>query len=222
MRIDPEPDEVVGEPIDVGAGPCGLAVAGGAVGDDLRRRHDRACGSREGGGDEADSRQVDPWDIQFEDGTLWVSNNIDGTVTRHNPRTGKPVATIETGESPANITLAYGSVWVGSTSGTKIFRIDPATNEVTELEAGGTEPGSVEAAAGDIWVSNRGSNTVTRLDPKTGEQLAEIPVGTNPIWLAAAEDGTLLVPNNGGNTVSRIDPATNKVGPRSRSPTGRR
>jgi YVTN family beta-propeller protein len=38
-----------------------------------------------------------------------------------------------------------------------------------------------------------------------------VPVGANPTWLAAAEDGTLLVPNNGADTVSRIDPATNKV-----------
>jgi len=82
---------------------------------------------------------------------------------------------------------------------------------MTAIEAGGTAPSSLEPAAGDIWVSNRDSNTVTRLDREIGEQLAEIPVGAKPVWLAAAEDGTLLVPNNHDNTVSRIDSATNKV-----------
>lgn len=45
-------------------------------------------------------------------GSVWVANSGDGAVTRINPDTGKPIATLPVGGSPQALTLADGQVWV--------------------------------------------------------------------------------------------------------------
>jgi len=66
----------------------------------------------------------------------------------------------------------------------------------------------VAAGLGAIWVSHPGQDVVTRIDPGTNRVAgAPIPVGQNPIGLAASKDA-LWVTNFRDDTVSRIDPAT--------------
>ena len=43
---------------------------------------------------------------------MWVANSDDGTVTRINPATDLPEATIPVGGSPQAITIANGKAWV--------------------------------------------------------------------------------------------------------------
>ena len=51
-----------------------------------------------------------PSAIAVGEGAVWVANNLDGTVSRVDPKSG-PVATITLGAPPAGIVAAYGSVW---------------------------------------------------------------------------------------------------------------
>lgn len=55
-------------------------------------------------------------------------------------------------------------------------------------------------------------NTVIPIDPSTGATQTPIPVGNNPVLLAASSDGTYLyVANGGDSTLQRINLATNLV-----------
>ena len=53
-----------------------------------------------------------PTAVAFGAGSVWVANGGDGTVTRINPATNLPEATIPVGGSPQAITIANGKAWV--------------------------------------------------------------------------------------------------------------
>jgi virginiamycin B lyase len=54
------------------------------------------------------------------------------------------------------------------------------------------------------------NNLVTRVDPRTNRQVATIPVGPGPRFLAV-DEGAVWMLNQGDGSVSRIDPRTNRV-----------
>ena len=45
-------------------------------------------------------------------GAVWVANADDGTVTRVDPNTHRPTATISVGHRPEGIAIAGDKVWV--------------------------------------------------------------------------------------------------------------
>jgi YVTN family beta-propeller protein len=45
-------------------------------------------------------------------GSVWVTNEFDGTVSRIDPRTNLIVATIPVGGSPHDVVVSGGSVWL--------------------------------------------------------------------------------------------------------------
>ena len=53
-----------------------------------------------------------PTGIAFGDGSVWVANSLDGTVSRIDPRTSAVTATIAVGERPDAIAVGPGAVWV--------------------------------------------------------------------------------------------------------------
>ena len=60
--------------------------------------------------------------------------------------------------------------------------------------------------------STSSPNTVIPIDPSTGAAQTPIPVGNNPVLLAASSDGSyLFVANGGDSTVQRINLATSRV-----------
>jgi Abnormal spindle-like microcephaly-assoc'd, ASPM-SPD-2-Hydin len=63
-----------------------------------------------------------------------------------------------------------------------------------------------------LSTSTSNPNTVIPIDPTTGATQTPIPVGNNPVLLAASSDGSyLFVANSGDSTVQRINLATNRV-----------
>ncbi len=62
-----------------------------------------------------------------------------------------------------------------------------------------------------IYVANSGSNTVSVIDVATDTIIATIPVGIQPMGVAATLDGKKVYVTNLGNTVSVIDTATYNV-----------
>jgi YVTN family beta-propeller protein len=95
----------------------------------------------------------------FGYGSLWVgqwgacpSGDID-VVLRMDPRTGRVLDTIHTGEQAPIATVGDGAVWAGGGDDGKIKRIDPTTLHVaawTKLPVGG-EMDEFEAAFGSLW-----------------------------------------------------------------------
>ena len=68
----------------------------------------------------------------------------------------------------------------------------------------------IYAAIPSMSASN--PNTVIPIDPSTGATQTPIPVGNNPVLLAASSDGSyLFVANGGDSTVQRINLATSRV-----------
>ena len=91
------------------------------------------------------------------EGSIWVFNSGDGTVDRIDGKTGKVLATIETGEAARGaIDVGGGFVWV-STPLAPLIKIDPATHSVRGkfgLETGGYKGGStVRYGGGSLWIS---------------------------------------------------------------------
>jgi YVTN family beta-propeller protein len=54
----------------------------------------------------------DPRGIAFGEGSIWVANTGDGTVSRIDATSGRVVDTIEVGGSPQSVAVGEGGVWV--------------------------------------------------------------------------------------------------------------
>lgn len=105
-------------------------------------------------------------------GKVWVSNQVDGTVSRIDPATNQVDATVEAGSSPVNLGTLGGrqpEVWVPDDQGDHLTRIDATTAKVVQrLWTGqGTGPAIVAAVAGDIWVSMFERGEVWQVHPQS-------------------------------------------------------
>jgi streptogramin lyase len=151
------------------------------------------------------------------DGSLWLTQVAQGTVTRVDPATGRTVATIRVpgAEAPRGIEVAVGpsAVWVTydlGLGGGIIARVDPATNTVAATVRIPDLPG--EPAIGDRAVLVRtatDSSVAYQIDPATVRVAAKVPVcrgsnavasGAGAFWITC-DEGTLL----------RVDPVTHRV-----------
>ena len=98
------------------------------------------------------------------EGSVWVMNQLDGTVSRVDPQTDKVTATIDVGDEiyGGDIAAGGGSVWVRG-GPALLARIDPARDLVIERYS--PHPGSGSVAADDdaVWVSAHDVATIWRL-----------------------------------------------------------
>jgi YVTN family beta-propeller protein len=152
---------------------------------------------------------------------IWITNNLDASVSRIDPLTNQVTATIPVGDSPLGIAAGFGSIWVANVSDGTVARIDPTTNQVTTTVQ--TQQGAFGLAvgAGGVWVSYCGcdgqAGVVSRIDPLTNTVIAATPVGTEAGFLTFG-GGYAWAAVDGDNTVVQIDPATNAV--KQRIPVG--
>jgi hypothetical protein len=144
-----------------------------------------------------------PYGVAVGDDAVWVTNRLDGSVTRAPLDGGTPVSN-EVGAAPKGIAVAEdGSVWVAVTGENKVREINRRAEIVENIDVP-EEPRGVVAAFGSVWVSTN-AGTVVRVDPDTAEEvdrieleegLEGITAGPDSIWVANGLDGT----------VTRIDP----------------
>ena len=151
------------------------------------------------------------------DGSLWLTQVAQGTVTRVDPATGRTVATIRVpgAEAPRGIEVAVGpsAVWVAydlGLGGGIIARVDPATNTVAATVripdlAGGLAIGDRAVL---VWTGTR-SSVAYQIDPATNRVAAKVPVcrGTNAV---ASGAGTFWITCDEG-TLLRVDPVAHRV-----------
>jgi YVTN family beta-propeller protein len=155
-----------------------------------------------------------PFGIAASAEAIWVSNYLDGTVSRIDPITNAVVATIPVGDSPFGIAAGFGSIWVANVNDGKVHRIDPATNlAATSVQTRQSVTG-IAIGAGAVWVSYCGcggeQGLVSRIDPATNMVTAAVPVGVSP-GLLAFGGGFIWVAVDGDTSIVQLDPATNTV-----------
>jgi YVTN family beta-propeller protein len=103
--------------------------------------------------------------VALGEGSVWVLNQTDGTVSRIDPQTNSVVATIAVSSTPVDggdIAVGCGAVWA-RVDDELVARIDPATNEVVARYGPPTDDGSVACADHVLWISAHDANTIWRV-----------------------------------------------------------
>jgi streptogramin lyase/tRNA A-37 threonylcarbamoyl transferase component Bud32 len=143
-----------------------------------------------------------PRAVVVAEGSVWVVNSGDDTVSRVDPVTAKSV-TIRVGKGAISIAAGEGAIWVTNFAGRSVSRIDPGTNAVTSipLDSG---PIGIAVGEGAVWVA--ANDTIFKIDrtsrvvqsqqlPPTGDAAFidrfSIAAGEGSVWLGRS-DGTLL------------------------------
>jgi len=212
--IDPEANEVSGDPIKAGTRPDGVVAGKGVVwlasgGSDAVQRFQAA-------GEIVPTAKVPVGDrpeaISLGKQLVWVANVNDNTVNRIDRASPAVVGSpIGVGSKPSGVFVGRRFVWVANNGDDTVTRIDPSTAEVVgdPIPVGRRPRGVIETESA-AWIANSGDGTVTRLNRKTGDVLGTTKVGRNPRQLAFGH-GFVWVTNNADNTVTRLDPNTGRV-----------
>ena len=129
-----------------------------------------------------------PGAVLVAEGSVWVANSGDGTISRIDPAANRVVATIAVEANPTRLTADSGEIWVATQQA--LQRIDPATNQVVHTFPFRIGPGDLLAADGYLWVS-LDDGTVRRLNPADGQQLTSIPTASKGATLLASSRGSL-------------------------------
>jgi peptide/nickel transport system substrate-binding protein len=150
-------------------------------------------------------------------GSIWVANQLDGTVSRLEPSTGRVEATISVRDGPSALGASAGFLWVANEFDDSITSIDPARNAVEQTVPVGGAAVSLAADGDGLWlavgasatehrggtltVASRTTEETTSLDPAVvydtiGWQILSI---TNDGLLSykkvGGPDGATLVPD---------------------------
>jgi virginiamycin B lyase len=96
-------------------------------------------------------------------GAAWTLNQVDGTVTRVDARTGR-TTTIEADLAGSGGDMAAGGQWVWArASAVLLSRIDPRTSKVVERYGPAVGSGGVAVGYGAVWIAAHDVDTVWRL-----------------------------------------------------------
>jgi DNA-binding beta-propeller fold protein YncE len=225
LRIDPEVRTQV-RSTRAGDGPVAVAVTSGAVwvasADGTVRRFDARTGAA------TDDPESVPGaaGIAVGEGSVWVTSQSEGTVTRLDPATGRRRGqTIEVGPQPTDIAVGGGGVWVANSeqmNGT-VSRIDPDSGEPGDpIKVAKGQVFALTYGEGGVWVAAsdeiRGDEIkVTRIDPESSKPEGDfvrldqpgLPVrlaaGAGAVWLAQAGGADISSGTDSG-TLARLDP----------------
>ena len=142
-------------------------------------------------------------------GSMWIANALDGTVTRIDPDRDLAV-TIPVGGAPAALAFGAGSLWVADSDAGSVAQIDPGSNSVEQRIEVGNAPRAVAVADGALWVVSASNSTIERVDLDRARVTRSIPLATNPTAVAAGA-GALWVASEEAGTVTRIEPRSGTV-----------
>jgi len=142
-------------------------------------------------------------------GSVWVSNGLDGIVSRIEPET-YAVRTIPLGGRPAGLAFGAGSLWVTNSEDRVVAQIDPKSTTVVQTIPVGNGPRAVAVGFGAVWVANSVDGTVSRIDLEREKEPMIISVGGTPVALAVSRDAVWVASETSG-IVSRIAGGSGEV-----------
>lgn len=152
-----------------------------------------------------------PAGIAIGEGSVWVTNRFDGTVSRINPSTNEVLKEIPVGLDPRGIVVGFGDVWVTLTGSHQVVRIDPKSNSVLAPLSVGNSPESLAVNTDAVWVVNTLDDTVSRINPDTNTVVDLVQVGKGPSGITVV-NGIPWVANQADGTLSRIEPGQATAG----------
>jgi YVTN family beta-propeller protein len=168
-----------------------------------------------------------PSNVAVGEGSVWVLNADDRTISRIDPETRRIEQTFATGRLPSDLAVGEGAIWVGNGLTTQGFqylasvsRVDPRSRSETStvrLPGGdralsGIASGMSRLAvgAGAVWAVNP-DDTLSRIDASTGA-FAGLVRGVRGAESIAAGDAGVWVAE--GESVVRVEPSANRAGQR--------
>jgi YVTN family beta-propeller protein len=137
-----------------------------------------------------------PSGVLYEDGDLWITNYLDGTVAKYNPAIDEIEDTFPVGRGASGITSGAGSIWVAAAETNVVVRVSglESGNPTTTSIPVGRQPADIAFADGAVWVTNRKDRTISRIDPAKNAVTKTIKLGAGSLPVAiAAGDGKLWV-----------------------------
>jgi DNA-binding SARP family transcriptional activator/ABC-type branched-subunit amino acid transport system substrate-binding protein/streptogramin lyase len=166
-----------------------------------------------------------PTSIGVGEGSVWVLDADDRTVSRIDPKERAVVRTFSSGSTPTDLAVGAGGIWVGNgvrqvrtALPESVSRFDPESAVLDETiplrPASGPALVSVSQnslrphiAVTDaaVWVVNP-DLSVSRIDPQTNRVVADV-AGVRALSIAAGESEVWIV--NDQEEVVEIDPRTN-------------
>jgi YVTN family beta-propeller protein len=152
---------------------------------------------------------IRPGPVAAVDGSVWVGNLDDRTLTRIDPEQRVATATVSLDDkTPTGIAVARGGVWVAHGLLGQVALVDPQFNRLTTTidVAGNSTTGSVAFGEGSVWAAF-GDSTIARIDPTNARVAASSFSGALPSALVVG-NGAIWVANAGDSTVQRFHPAT--------------
>ena len=105
-----------------------------------------------------------PKDVAVGERGVWVSSQVDDTVSRVDPSTGSVADTVAVGAGASGVAVGLGSVWVANTIDGTISRVDPQTVEVTETIDVEGDPVDVAVGEDAVWVVSTGASIAGAAD----------------------------------------------------------
>jgi len=165
VKIDPSTLEIQ-DTIDVGGLPVAIAVDGSAVwvateGDLLEPQLVRL--SPDAGSIVTEIDIARPSDLALGAGAVWVTNDLNNTVSRVDPASNEIERIIPVGSGPSRVAFSEDGVWVSNRFEDTISRIDPATNQVVETVRIDGSPGALAASDGVVWIADSFGSVIFRL-----------------------------------------------------------
>jgi ABC-type transport system substrate-binding protein/class 3 adenylate cyclase len=151
-----------------------------------------------------------PSDVAVSSDSIWVTNAVDGTVSRVDLSGSRAGTTIDVGGDPEGVAVGAGGVWVARAAARSVVQINPESNTVVRTIPVGNGPAPVAVGDGAVWVGNTIDGTVSRVDPRSGRvtrvvavggQLADLAVSAESIWASRRDPGSVV----------RIDARTGRV-----------
>jgi YVTN family beta-propeller protein len=161
-----------------------------------------------------------PGPIAFGEGSVWVGNQDERTLTRidADTREKRPTITLDN-RTPTGIAVSPSAIWVanGRQPGGSLQRVDPQFGQVTDTTEDAAA-GAITLGGGSLWAVL--NSTMKKINTSTGR-----PVGTS--FSGSGDNGivfgggSLWVSNAGDASVWRFAPSTFEIAPVKKFPVGR-
>ena len=151
-----------------------------------------------------------PSGVAVGQGSVWLANYSDDTVSRINPADPRG-----RGDDRGGVRRQLGSRSGSETCGSRTTTARPCrrstrpTNSVVATIPVGNGPSGVAVGGSSVWVANSTDGTLSRIDPITnttktirlGGGPTDVAAGAGAVWVSDAADGRVL----------RVNPYTNRV-----------
>jgi YVTN family beta-propeller protein len=160
---------------------------------------------------------IRPGPVAAGDGSVWIGNLQDRTLTRIDVEQRSAAATITLeNRTPTGVAVGEGAVWVAHGLRGQLSRVDPQFNQVTNTidvagAASAVRGGSVAVGLGSVW-SAFSDSTLVRVEPTSVEVSQSGYAGSVPTAIVVA-GGAVWVANFADATVQRFNPSTFLAGP---------